>query len=67
MVQRHEGAAVGPMLIKRYGGCRLYNTKTLSYATPDQLRAMVHKGEPLLVRDARTGNDVTREVLYEPP
>jgi polyhydroxyalkanoate synthesis regulator protein len=55
------------MLIKRYAGRRLYNTTTLSYATPDALRALARRGERLLVRDARTGDDITREVLDGPP
>jgi polyhydroxyalkanoate synthesis regulator protein len=67
MVRRDDTAAAGPMLIERYAGCRLYNTTTSSYATPDELRAIARKGERLLVRDALTGDDITREVLDEPP
>jgi polyhydroxyalkanoate synthesis repressor PhaR len=66
MVHEREGAAAGPMLIKRYPGRRLYNTATLSYATPEKLRAIARKGRRLVVRDARTGDDITREVLDEP-
>jgi polyhydroxyalkanoate synthesis regulator protein len=54
------------MPIKRYAGCRLYNTATLSYATPEELRAMAGKGRRLIVRDARSGDDITREVLDRP-
>ena len=34
MIRKPEINAIAPMLIKRYAGCRLYNTASLSYATP---------------------------------
>lgn len=66
MTQKRESGATAPMLIKRYAGCRLYNTATLSYATPEELSAMAGKGRRLIVRDARSGDDITREVLDRP-
>jgi polyhydroxyalkanoate synthesis regulator protein len=66
MIQKPESAAVEPMLIKRYAGHRLYNTVTLSYATPGELRALAGKGQRMIVRDARSGNDITREILDQP-
>jgi len=51
------------MLIKRYAGRRLYNTATLTYATPGELRAMADRGQRLIIRDASSGDDVTREIL----
>jgi polyhydroxyalkanoate synthesis regulator protein len=54
------------MPIKRYAGCRLYNTATLAYATAAELRAIAHRGQRLIVHDAQSGDDITREVLDQP-
>jgi polyhydroxyalkanoate synthesis regulator protein len=53
----------GPMLIKRYARHRLYNTAALTYATPGELRAIADQGQQLIVRDAQSGDDITREIL----
>ncbi len=66
MIRRFDSAAAEPMLIKRYAGCRLYNTATLSYTTPGELRALAGRGQRLIVRDARSGDDTTDEIL-DPP
>jgi polyhydroxyalkanoate synthesis regulator protein len=66
MIQKPESAAAEPMLIKRYAGRRLYNTATLTYATPGELRALAGKGQRLIVRDARSGDNITREILDRP-
>jgi polyhydroxyalkanoate synthesis repressor PhaR len=52
-----------PILIKRYDNRRLYNTVTAGYVTPDDLAEMVLNGERFVVRDAKTGEDVTRDLL----
>jgi polyhydroxyalkanoate synthesis regulator protein len=66
MIRKHESRAAEPMLIKRYVGDRLYNTATLSYATPEQLRAISRKGQRVIVRDARSGDDIMDEILARP-
>jgi polyhydroxyalkanoate synthesis regulator protein len=66
MIQKPESRAAEPMLIKRYAGHRLYNTATLTYATPDDLRALARKGRRVIVRDARSGDDITDEILARP-
>jgi polyhydroxyalkanoate synthesis regulator protein len=66
MIRKPEGNAAEPMLIKRYAGCRFYNTVTLRYATPDELRALAGKGERVIVRDAQSGDDITGEILDQP-
>lgn len=53
------------VVIKKYANRRLYNTKTSSYVTLDRLREMVKEGEEFEVRDARTGEDITRSVLTQ--
>jgi len=52
-----------PTLIKRYGGRRLHDTAPLIYLTHDDLAEMILSGERFTVRDAGTGEDVTRAVL----
>jgi polyhydroxyalkanoate synthesis repressor PhaR len=55
----------GPVVIKKYANRRLYNTQTSSYVTLDHLAAMVKEGTEFEVRDARTGEDITRSVLTQ--
>ena len=52
-----------PVLIKRYDNRRLYNTVTAAYVTLDDLEGMVLSGERFVVRDAQTGEDITRVLL----
>ncbi len=54
-----------PVIIKKYANRRLYNTKTSSYVTLDHLCEMVKAGTEFEVRDARTGDDITRSVLTQ--
>ncbi|MBV8977022.1 MAG: polyhydroxyalkanoate synthesis repressor PhaR [Alphaproteobacteria bacterium] len=54
-----------PIVIKKYANRRLYNTKTSSYVTLDHLCEMVKQGTEFEVRDARTGEDITRSVLTQ--
>lgn len=55
----------GPVVIKKYANRRLYNTQTSSYVTLDHLCEMVKEGVDFEVRDARTGEDITRSVLTQ--
>ena len=57
--------APGPIIIKKYANRRLYNTQTSSYVTLDHLCEMVKEGVEFEVRDARTGEDITRQVLAQ--
>ena len=60
-----KSKANGPIIIKKYANRRLYNTQTSSYVTLDHLCEMVKKGVEFEVRDARTGEDITRSVLAQ--
>ena len=60
-----KGGANGPIVIKKYANRRLYNTQTSSYVTLDHLAQMVKEGTEFEVRDARTGEDITRQVLAQ--
>ncbi len=52
-----------PIIIKKYANRRLYNTATSSYVTLDHLSQMVKDGTEFVVRDAKSGDDITRSVL----
>ena len=55
----------GPITIKKYANRRLYNTATSSYVTLDHLCQMVKDGVEFTVFDAKTGEDITRQVLTQ--
>jgi polyhydroxyalkanoate synthesis repressor PhaR len=54
-----------PITIKKYANRRLYNTGTSTYVTLEDLAAMVKKGEDFHVVDAKTGDDITHQVLTQ--
>ena len=52
-------------IIKKYPNRRLYDTEISSYITIDEVRQLVVDGEDFEVRDAKTGDDLTRTVLLQ--
>ena len=52
-------------IIKKYPNRRLYDTEISSYVTLEDVRQLIVEGEGFEVRDARTGNDLTRAVLLQ--
>jgi polyhydroxyalkanoate synthesis repressor PhaR len=52
-----------PSAIKKYANRRLYDTRTATYVTQEDLVAMVKTGHDSTVRDATSGEDITRSVL----
>lgn len=52
-------------IIKKYPNRRLYDTEISSYITLEDVRQLIVEGEEVLVRDARTGADLTRVVLMQ--
>jgi polyhydroxyalkanoate synthesis repressor PhaR len=58
-----KAAEKPPITIKKYANRRLYNTATSSYVTLDHLATMVKEGTDFVVYDAKTGEDITRQVL----
>jgi polyhydroxyalkanoate synthesis repressor PhaR len=64
-VTEEQPTTDGPVVIKKYANRRLYNTQTSSYVTLDHLCEMVKEGKEFEVRDARTGEDITRSVLTQ--
>ncbi|HTJ63234.1 MAG TPA: polyhydroxyalkanoate synthesis repressor PhaR [Alphaproteobacteria bacterium] len=57
--------AAAPVTIKKYANRRLYNTATSSYVTLEHLCQMVKDGVDFAVFDAKTGEDITRQVLTQ--
>lgn len=60
-----ENATADPIIIKKYANRRLYNTQKSSYVTLDHLAEMVRAGQDFVVKDAKSGNDITRSVLTQ--
>ena len=52
-------------IIKKYPNRRLYDTEISSYITLEEVRQLVIDGDEFEVRDAKTGNDLTRTVLLQ--
>lgn len=54
-----------PIVIKKYANRRLYNTDTSSYVTLEDLCSMVKSGAEFVVYDAKSGEDLTRQILTQ--
>ncbi len=52
-------------IIKKYPNRRLYDTEISSYITLEEVRQLVIDGEEFEVRDAKSGEDLTRTVLLQ--
>ena len=52
-------------MIKKYPNRRLYDTKTSSYITLADVKQMVLKHEDFQVVDAKTNDDLTRQILLQ--
>ena len=52
-------------IIKKYPNRRLYDTEISSYITLEEVRQLVLDGETFEVRDAKSGEDMTRSVLLQ--
>jgi polyhydroxyalkanoate synthesis repressor PhaR len=57
--------ASGKVTIKKYANRRLYDTESSTYITLDKLAAMVREGREFEVVDAKSGEDITRQVLTQ--
>jgi polyhydroxyalkanoate synthesis repressor PhaR len=52
-------------VLKKYPNRRLYDTQTSSYITLADVKQMVLASEDFEVRDAKTGDDLTRSILLQ--
>ena len=51
--------------IKKYANRRLYDTESSAYITLDKLAVMIREGRDFEVVDAKTGEDITHQVLTQ--
>ena len=58
----NDGSAI---VIKKYANRRLYNTGTSSYITLDDITEMVREEVDFRVVDAKTGDDITHQILTQ--
>lgn len=54
-----------PVLVKKYGNRRLYDTRASSYITLDELEAIIRGGDDVRVIDAKTSEDLTQATLAQ--
>jgi len=55
----------GKITIKKYANRRLYDTESSSYITLDKLATMIREGREFEVLDAKSGEDITHQVLTQ--
>jgi polyhydroxyalkanoate synthesis repressor PhaR len=67
MVETNQGAEPqsSQRVIKKYPNRRLYDTDTSSYITLAEVKQMVMDNEPVVIKDAKTGEDLTRSILLQ--
>jgi polyhydroxyalkanoate synthesis repressor PhaR len=64
-VDRTAPAGAAVRVIKKYPNRRLYDTLTSSYITLHEVKQMVLEGVSMVVRDAKTQDDITRSILLQ--
>lgn len=66
MATTEQRAQTGEVIVlKKYGNRRIYDTTSSRYVTLGEVEAMVQQGKDILVTDARTGEDITKEILVQ--
>jgi polyhydroxyalkanoate synthesis repressor PhaR len=60
-----KAADAGVRVLKKYPNRRLYDTHSSSYITLADVKKMVLEQEPFEVRDAKSGEDLTRSILLQ--
>ena len=55
----------GMRILKKYPNRRLYDTQTSSYITLADVKKMVLAAQDFVVRDAKSGDDLTRSILLQ--
>ncbi len=66
MQKKTEASAKSPLrIIKKYPNRRLYDTDASAYITLAEVKSLVMSGESFVVRDAKTGADLTRSILLQ--
>ncbi|MBB3176125.1 polyhydroxyalkanoate synthesis repressor PhaR [Variovorax sp. Sphag1AA] len=65
MQSKKSGTKPVQRVIKKYPNRRLYDTETSSYITLAEVKQLVMNKESFVVRDAKTGDDLTRSILLQ--
>lgn len=63
--EAEEVPAGGLRVLKKYPNRRLYDTLESTYITLADVKKMVLAGQEFVVRDARSGEDLTRSILLQ--
>ncbi len=63
--KKPQAAKPAQRVIKKYPNRRLYDTDTSSYITLVEVKQLVLDSQPFVVRDAKTGEDLTRSILLQ--
>ena len=63
--RRAMAKAETALIIKRYGGSRLYNPGAAAYVTLAELANRVEDEQEFVVTEAETGEDITQSVLKQ--
>ena len=61
----NSAKAADAVVIKKYANRRLYNTSTSAYVTLEDLAKMVREGVDFVVFDAKTNEELTRQILTQ--
>jgi len=62
---KKAGEKPAQRVIKKYPNRRLYDTDTSSYITLAEVKRLVIANTPFVVRDAKSGDDLTRSILLQ--
>jgi polyhydroxyalkanoate synthesis repressor PhaR len=57
--------SLDPVVIKKYGNRRLYDTAGSRYVNLDDIASLIREGREVKVVDAKSGRDITRVVLTQ--
>ncbi|MCZ8251607.1 MAG: polyhydroxyalkanoate synthesis repressor PhaR [Hylemonella sp.] len=63
--KKAEAPAGAERVIKKYPNRRLYDTQTSSYITLAEIKQLVMDSAAFVVRDAKSGEDLTRSILLQ--
>ncbi|RYF75527.1 MAG: polyhydroxyalkanoate synthesis repressor PhaR [Comamonadaceae bacterium] len=62
---KKAGPRPAQRVIKKYPNRRLYDTETSTYITLAEVRQLVMSSTPFVVRDAKSGEELTRSILLQ--
>ena len=65
MQSKKSGVKPVQRVIKKYPNRRLYDTETSTYITLTEVKQLVIRNAQFVVRDAKTGDDLTRSILLQ--